>query len=1330
ATKKQKKKKPSFRKLLKTSNIKLDNKLKNRQFKQQSTAKKQRKEQRKLRQAIGDVSQQNVQPLERYEKKPGEKVLLHLSAVCLSHLITFIHTTITFIHTTITFIHTTITFIHTTFIHTTIIHTTTTTIIHTTTTIIHTTIIYTTTTFIHTTITIIHTTITFIHTTFIHITFIHTTITIIHTTITFIHTTIIHTTIIHTTTTTIIHTTTTFIHTTITFIHTTTTFIHTTITIIHTTITFIHTTIIHTTITIIHTTTTFIHITFIHTTIIHTTIIHTTITFIHTTIIHTTITFIHTTFIHTTFIHTTIIHTTITFIHTTIIHTTTTFIHTAFIHTTITFIHTTFIHTTIIHTTITFVHTTIIHTTITFIHTTIIHTTITFIHTTIIHTTITFIHTTIIHTTTTFIHTAFIHTTITFIHTAFIHTTFIHTAITFIHTAITFIHTATTFIHTAFIHTTFIHTTITFIHTTVTFITINTPTVTFITINTPTIAFNTPTIILFIFITFINASIIIFTTFTITFISFMSSIIFITTIINFVETSIIMTFTITFISSFIILIFIINFINTSIIVTFISSFTIFINTNEEDEEEFLESLPTDMMEDEDLEEIRAMAQKASFLTRDLSSCAPAHAKKRKSDQVLENYEKMPRKMKHEEVKEVIHLLPIKDKTGLIPQTMEKPAVKKAPEEDEQVEENAEDESEHAMEEESRSFLALTPEQQLKLRSQKLVQKKLQIASLGSIILADPNPNIKKLKELRAMLMETEPCIAVTVRKLVMVSLMEIFKDIVPSYRIRPLTEEEKKTKVKKETQQLREFEEGLVSQYKFYLENLEQTIKDWKQKKLKSSQAVALASYRGLAEVAIRCLCELLVALPHFNFHNNIIVAVVALMNEPAKKASLFLIFYQLTTDTGHEIFPENSIILTRMTVSEMCCEAVRNLLKQDKLGQASLATVRVISGMVKGRNYNVKPEVLNTLLCLRIKEVDVKKDTEDLAPKQKFMNFQEKKKNLSRMQRKWKKAEEKLQKELLETEASESKDKKLKLHTETLNIVFLIYFRILKKAQKSVLLPSVLEGLAKFAHLINLEFFDDLLTVLHDLIMSSDLSHRESLHCILTAFHILSGQGDVLNIDPLKFYTHLYKTLLTLHAGTSNKDTSIMLQCVDVMLSKRRKQVSLQRALAFLKRLDTLALHVMPDSCVGILASNRAIMHTFPKCDLMLDNDMQGSGVYLPELDEPEYCNPQNTCLWELHLLKKHYHPMVRKYATHLLAGAPSEGAGALNIELGRRAPVQLFEDYSVKDMTFNPPVAGPPRRKEHFTIGEAFLDPDLKAQIDTALQEDARTALDFAAH
>lgn len=46
-----------------------------------------------------------------------------------------------------------------------------------------------------------------------------------------------------------------------------------------------------------------------------------------------------------------------------------------------------------------------------------------------------------------------------------------------------------------------------------------------------------------------------------------------------------------------------------------------------------------------------------------------------------------------------------------------------------------------------------------------------------------------------MMMERDPCVAVTIRKLVMVSLMEIFKDIAPTYRIRPLTPAEKAAKV-------------------------------------------------------------------------------------------------------------------------------------------------------------------------------------------------------------------------------------------------------------------------------------------------------------------------------------------------------------------------------------------------------------------------------------------------------------------------------------------------------------------------------------------------------
>lgn len=40
--------------------------------------------------------------------------------------------------------------------------------------------------------------------------------------------------------------------------------------------------------------------------------------------------------------------------------------------------------------------------------------------------------------------------------------------------------------------------------------------------------------------------------------------------------------------------------------------------------------------------------------------------------MIDKYEKVPRRMQTEPEKELIHLLPIKGKGGIIPQTMEKP----------------------------------------------------------------------------------------------------------------------------------------------------------------------------------------------------------------------------------------------------------------------------------------------------------------------------------------------------------------------------------------------------------------------------------------------------------------------------------------------------------------------------------------------------------------------------------------------------------------------------------------------------------------------------------
>ncbi|KAI0241833.1 hypothetical protein LSAT2_017982 [Lamellibrachia satsuma] len=335
---------------------------------------------------------------------------------------------------------------------------------------------------------------------------------------------------------------------------------------------------------------------------------------------------------------------------------------------------------------------------------------------------------------------------------------------------------------------------------------------------------------------------------------------------------------------------------------------------------------------------------------------------------------------------------------------------------------------------------------------------------------------------------------------------------------------------------------------------------------------------------------------------------------------------------------------------------------------------------------------MLETFLSLKIREIE---KPGERAEKKKAKK--ELRQNMSRRERKRKKQIYELEKELEGAAASQDKRKRLRINTEIISLVFLTYFRILKQARHSKLLSSVLAGLAKFAHLINVEFFDDLFTVLNELVDSEELPYRDALHCIQTAFMILSGQGEMLNIDPLRFYRHLYRSLFHLHAGVTSEDVSTALDCLHIMISKRRKQVSHQRVLAFIKRLSTLSLQLSANGAVGVLASVRNFLHTDSKSDILYDTECQGSGLYLPELEEPEYCNAHNTALYELHLLTKHYHPAVRQFSDHLLIGAPSQGAGQLPIDMSRKSPSDLFEVFDASGMKFNPPIPPKAQNRKH---------------------------------
>ncbi|KAK0054220.1 nucleolar complex protein 3 [Biomphalaria pfeifferi] len=655
----------------------------------------------------------------------------------------------------------------------------------------------------------------------------------------------------------------------------------------------------------------------------------------------------------------------------------------------------------------------------------------------------------------------------------------------------------------------------------------------------------------------------------------------------------------------------------------------------------------------------------------------------------EKYERQPRSFAADVAEQKMKMmLPIIAKGKVIKRMVEKDAadevekpVIQMSEKADVKEHNSDDEEEVALdkkaerEKEKQLLASMSAAQLYAYRKKKLEEKKEKIASLSHAVLADPQTNIKKLKELRLMLGETDLCVSLTVRKYAMISIAEVFKDIVPGYRLRIPTEKERSQKVKKETKSLWDYETSFLLSYRVYLEFLETLAK------AKPIPEKSFLTKHGihdlqlpqktrveLGHLALKCLCEMLVHHPHFNYRNNLIATIVPFCNH---KDSQF---------------------------SETACNSIKSVFQQDKSGEVTLEIVKTIGRMVKKLEFNVQPQVLETFLVLKIKEIDLSS-----GETFKKMKRTEKMLKLSRRERKRLKQKEKLDKELLETKASYDKKLKLKLHTEIIQAVFETYVRVIKLACDSALLPAVLEGLARFAHLINIEYFDSLFDAFNCLIESGLLTNREMLHCMQTAFTILSGQGSVINIDPTNFYKHFYCTLLSVHAASFDQTATIVLDCLDSMISKRRRQVSQQRILAFIKRLSTMCLYQTSETALALLAVLRQFVHTYKYSDILFDTEAQGSGLYLPFLEDPEHCCANSTSLWDFHLLLHHYDPEVQRYAKHMIKMAPLSGEHQLSQELSRKSPKELHEMLQGRDFFHKVPEKCPKKQKVRSTD---FLD------------------------
>ncbi|KAH7067816.1 nucleolar complex-associated protein-domain-containing protein [Paraphoma chrysanthemicola] len=552
--------------------------------------------------------------------------------------------------------------------------------------------------------------------------------------------------------------------------------------------------------------------------------------------------------------------------------------------------------------------------------------------------------------------------------------------------------------------------------------------------------------------------------------------------------------------------------------------------------------------------------------------------------------------------------------------------------------------------------------------QQIIEAKEELARIASLVNEDPEEHIHALKTLAA-LAESENT---TVKKLALATQVAIFKDLIPGYRIRPLSEEAMGEKISKDVKKLRTFEQRLVTGYQAYVDHLA---------KLAKSSGSKNEQTAGVASVAVSCACNLIVAVPHFNFRGELLKILIGKLSTRRVDADFV-----------------------------RCREALEKLFESDEDGNASLEAVTMLTKMMKGKNYHFDESVLNTFLHLRLLSEfahkasynSVDKDEDQINGKR----LKQKREFRTKRLRKDLKEKKAIEKEFKEADAAVSHEERDRMQAETLKMVFVAYFRILK-ARSPRLMGAVLEGLARYAHLINQDFFGDILEALRDIITTAEVSAaaavsddedtgdedddddeipernltRESLLCVITAFALLEGQdgtktASTLKLDLSFFITHLYRTLhpvslntdielssKSLHLPDPNAAEShhiptnkINVQTTIVLLIRSLSSVLLPasalravpplRVAAFAKQLMTISLHLPEKSCTAMLGLLNRITRSHGKkvAPLWNTEERRGDGVFDALKGEVEGSNAFAGTVWEGEILKRHFAPSVRE--------------------------------------------------------------------------------------
>ena len=542
-------------------------------------------------------------------------------------------------------------------------------------------------------------------------------------------------------------------------------------------------------------------------------------------------------------------------------------------------------------------------------------------------------------------------------------------------------------------------------------------------------------------------------------------------------------------------------------------------------------------------------------------------------------------------------------------------------------------------------------------------KKKEIQSACVAILANPEENLATNIVVLLGLCADDDAV---IKQLAILSCGAVFADLIPSYRIREGNEEKQDgVKLSKDIKKLRHYERILLHHYKQFVDLMEfllglkapnpateEELKLYESgKKMKKIHVKTEHVLHQLQNVGTKALSKVFLTNPSFNFGDRVLKFIVRSANH--KNAA----------------------------VASAAVATIAGLFEQKAELEQILGAVLEIGRLVKEKKFVVNAALVRTFLKLDISDnivdIDIKNVNERKVRKEKvFVNKKEKK------ARKFGKM---VEAKVKAGEAERRKAEVQRFQKQMAQSMFLTYFRVLKTAQNSPLLPVVLEGIARWCHLLNIEFMYEIVQALLKLLQSASLPLISAFYCSITAFQALKNSGDVFRIDLSAYYHFVYPRLLQIPFSEDISEAEsvygVAVRCLQLMLSSKSYRMSVRSA-AFAKRLGTLSIHAPANGALAMLQFCRQIISTDYRLDQLIDPEDAGTAdVFSPLVDDPDNCNPFSTSLFELLLLQEHYHPHVALFASQTLK----------NEELAPHDPTDYLYSYSWNTQIFNPPLEEP---------------------------------------